>query len=181
MGMAARVEIKVIIVDEIEYRGVTYRRYPHHPKFWQRNYYRGKRDGKWGYLHRHVYEDNFGPIPEGHQVHHRDGDPLNNAPTNLIALTRKRHMAAHWTPEKREAQRQRFITQAHPAAREWHLSERGRAVHRRIGKQSWEGRETVDATCTYCGGGFKTFFPTRAMFCSGRCKAAALRRRRAAA
>lgn len=174
-GVAARVEVKVIIVDEIEYRGVMYRRYPHHPKYWQRNYYRGKRDGKWGYLHRHVYEDNFGPIPDGHQVHHRDGDPLNNAPANLVALTRKGHMAAHWTPERRDDQRQRFIAQAHPAAREWHLSERGRALHRRLGKKSWEGKKRVPAPapCAHCGKPFDTYYPTRARFCSNRCLTAA--------
>jgi len=30
--------------------------------------------------------------PEGHEIHHIDGDPFNNAPTNIQFFTRKQHM-----------------------------------------------------------------------------------------
>jgi len=58
----------------IVYRGVNYKKYYH-------GYYmsgHGKR------LHRAVWEDNYGTIPEGHDIHHLDGDKENNDPSNLV-------------------------------------------------------------------------------------------------
>ena len=37
---------------------------------------------------RKVYEDNFGPIPEGHIIFHKDWDKDNDEPWNLEAITR---------------------------------------------------------------------------------------------
>lgn len=34
-------------------------------------------------------------IPEGHIVHHRDGDSLNDRPGNLVALTPSQHIQEH--------------------------------------------------------------------------------------
>ncbi|ENW8392193.1 HNH endonuclease [Escherichia coli] len=35
------------------------------------------------------------PIAEGKEIHHKDGNPENNAPKNLIELTRKQHKRIH--------------------------------------------------------------------------------------
>ncbi|EOW5533626.1 HNH endonuclease [Escherichia coli O9,9a:H30] len=35
------------------------------------------------------------PIAEGKEIHHRDGNHLNNAPENLIELTRTQHQRIH--------------------------------------------------------------------------------------
>ncbi|EFH4497860.1 HNH endonuclease [Escherichia coli] len=35
------------------------------------------------------------PIAEGKEIHHKDGNPENNAPENLIELTRKQHKRIH--------------------------------------------------------------------------------------
>ena len=35
------------------------------------------------YLHRLIYEDKYGGIPEGYQIYHIDGDKLNNNIANL--------------------------------------------------------------------------------------------------
>jgi hypothetical protein len=45
---------------------------------------RGSRGG--GYLHQVIYVEHFGPVPEGHEVHHKDHDKANNAPQNLEAV-----------------------------------------------------------------------------------------------
>ena len=47
------------------------------------------------YLHRKVYEDSFGSIPDGWDVHHRDHDKANNEPSNLIALNKADHTRLH--------------------------------------------------------------------------------------
>lgn len=48
----------------------------------------GGRDGKIGWIHRLVYEAFVGPIPEGLDIRHLDGDPKNNTPSNLVPGTR---------------------------------------------------------------------------------------------
>lgn len=47
-------------------------------------------------LHRLVYLLAVGPIPEGHQIHHVDGDRSNWAPENLKAVTPQVHRAMHF-------------------------------------------------------------------------------------
>ena len=48
-------------------------------------------------LHRLVYLFAYGPIPEGHQIHHLDGDRSNWSPENLQAVTPQAHRAMHFT------------------------------------------------------------------------------------
>ena len=72
--------------ESIEYRGKMYHRYPESKRPHLRNYY--WHHGKWKEppvaLHKQVYIDIYGPIPEGMQIHHKDGDFLNNSPENLL-------------------------------------------------------------------------------------------------
>jgi hypothetical protein len=42
-----------------------------------------------------VWESEHGPLPRGKVVHHRDRNSLNDAPDNLVALTRAEHIAEH--------------------------------------------------------------------------------------
>ena len=46
-------------------------------------------------LHRLIYEDCFGSIPKGFQVHHNDGDKTNNNPDNLMILSKSNHHHLH--------------------------------------------------------------------------------------
>lgn len=54
-------------------------------------------------LGRAVFSAHCGPIPDGHEVHHRDGDPLNNDVANLEALTPREHRRLHQGPSRRRA------------------------------------------------------------------------------
>jgi hypothetical protein len=50
--------------------------------------------------HRQIYEQHNGPIPRepdgrSYEIHHIDGNPDNNTPDNLIALTLKEHFEMH--------------------------------------------------------------------------------------
>ena len=45
--------------------------------------------------YRKVYEDNFGPIPTGYQIHHIDGNHENDDPSNLMAVTPEEHARLH--------------------------------------------------------------------------------------
>ncbi len=54
----------------------------------------GKKDKAY-LLHRIVYETQNGPIPDGHDIHHVDGDKGNWSPGNLKAMDREAHRELH--------------------------------------------------------------------------------------
>ena len=47
-------------------------------------------------LHRLVYEEHFGPIPEGFHIHHLDNDKTNCSPENLLLLSKSNHHKLHF-------------------------------------------------------------------------------------
>lgn len=53
------------------------------------------RNGKTVLVHRHVWEQANGPIPDGWVVHHVDLNPLNNELGNLQAMPAEEHRALH--------------------------------------------------------------------------------------
>lgn len=60
----------------------------------QNGYYARTRAGR-RYLHLEMWEQANGPIPAGHDVHHRDGDKTNNVLDNLELLTKSEHGRRH--------------------------------------------------------------------------------------
>lgn len=46
-------------------------------------------------VHRFVWEENFGPIPEGYEIHHIDNNTRNNDINNLLCVTRSEHTRLH--------------------------------------------------------------------------------------
>lgn len=59
-----------------------------------KGYRRNSRTGK--FEHIEVWERHHGrPVPDGHQIHHIDGDKLNNDPSNLLAVTPTEHKRIH--------------------------------------------------------------------------------------
>ena len=46
-------------------------------------------------IHRLVVEAFTGPIPDGMEVHHRDGNSFNNSLKNLELVTKGRHWDRH--------------------------------------------------------------------------------------
>src|SRR4051794_22603542 len=83
---------------EVTYNGRLYRRYPHGKQRAHRVYYVPTGPGAGGAetLHRQIWSDHNGPIPAGCDVHHRDEDPFNNDPGNLVCVTRVAHQAEHY-------------------------------------------------------------------------------------
>lgn len=73
----------------IEFDGTKFYRYPDSPKRTHRVYYQNQ--GR--ILHREIWKKANGPIPRGYEVHHKDGNPLNNAVENLEAIPRPTHKA----------------------------------------------------------------------------------------
>ena len=150
--MRAREDTRVI-----EYRGVEYRR-AHSNRYYVPY-------GRWSSvpdreaLHRDVWSDANGKIPEGHHVHHVNGDYDDNSIENLVCLPAKEHMRLHSPSEE-----------ARTKAAEWHRSEEGRKWHSENGKQAWVGREPATVFCEVCGTEYETLVPSRSRFCSNACK-----------
>lgn len=65
------------------------RRYPQGKKVIRKNsdgrkYYWIKWQGRFVQYHRYVWQQNFGPIPSGHKIFFKDGNPMNCSPGNLF-------------------------------------------------------------------------------------------------
>ena len=96
--------------------------------FGNRSYFaRIERHGKlvhfW--LHKQVWIDNNGTIPDGMVLHHIDGNPGNNEITNLQLTTSSNHSKVHNNNEFKSQDK----------ARKWHKSEEGMEFHRQHGKE----------------------------------------------
>src|SRR4029077_1746912 len=77
--------------ETILFDGKLYRRYPDNP-IWKNRVYFSRADT---FLHREIYRKHKGEIPAGFPVHHKDGNPLNNEPKNLEALSPRQHGKCH--------------------------------------------------------------------------------------
>lgn len=133
---------------------------------------RGK--GRERLLHRRVWVDSFGPIPEGFEVHHDDEDWRNNEPGNLALKVATDHRREHALklmadPARRAVAVQALRGSSHKAAA-WHASPEGLAWHAANGKQTWAKREAVETTCTVCSKKYETYFESRSRFCSNKCE-----------
>lgn len=128
------------------------------------------------YLHLEVYRANFGPVPDGMVVHHKDHCSTNNSADNLVLLTRAEHAAAH---HKQRKQSQSQVEGRIRGFKRFVATERGRqwrAKHTRSHVNGKLNSRTAVATCERCR---KDFLSTpaavrRAKRCPG-CKVAANR------
>ena len=155
----------------IEYRGIVYR-----PRSGRMQYYvcgtGCERDSR--YLHRQVWIDHNGPISEGYDVHHQNGDINDNRIENLECLPCGDHRRCHISVENQnpEIVRRRLagLANAREAAKEWHGSDAGLEWHRQNGRHVGEllRRRMVYKNCECCGGRFKAHFSTD-RFCSLKC------------
>lgn len=122
-------------------------------------------------LHRYIWEKhNQATIPEKHHIHHIDGDPLNNDPTNLACVLGSKHNSDHvkeYVEENHELVMHR-LGLAQEKAKEWHASEEGKIWHSKNAKQLWKNKKASTHKCKNCHNEFQST-GTRAKFCSNSC------------
>jgi hypothetical protein len=165
--------------DVIEFNGIKFRRYPLSKKAHLRNYWSPSSNHRYrgvGALHVEIWKAAHGEIPEGHHIHHIDGNTLNNSLDNLECLSPSEHVRRHFTSPKRLARARKHIAEIRPLASEWHGSEEGKAWHEEHGKTTWDARAVVEKSCQECGEKYSTKWAGKAMYCSNRCKAKARRK-----
>ena len=161
-----------VVVETVEWDGVTWRRYPNAKQRNRRVYYSAYWRGNLTTLHRAVWEAANGPIPERHEIHHGDGNPSNNDLSNLECLTKGGH-------RRREAAMGSFSTEKikkHLAeirdkASEWHRSDEGRQWHSENSKRAMANRPLLDRTCCVCKAPFQAKH-SYAVYCGRACREA---------
>lgn len=163
------------MADIVEFNGVRFYRYPDSSHRANRRYFTpGIADRQKGadYLHREIWKAAHGEIPEGHHVHHRDGNPLNNDIDNLVCISPKQHIAEHWTEERAVANRE-WAAKIRPLTKAWHGSPEGREWHRRQARESYKKRQSLKRDCDHCGTEFDSISRRdNDRFCSNNCKSA---------
>lgn len=159
----------------VEFNGVRFYRYPDSPHRSDRVYFTPHMHAvKAGVrrLHEEIWKTAHGPIPDGHHIHHRDGNPLNNDLDNLECVDPRTHTRLHIDEDRREWMRGQ-AERIRPLTKEWHASDEGRAWHREHGRRVWEQREPAEHKCEWCGTRFETkTIRGDTRFCSGRCSSA---------
>ena len=81
-------------------------------------------------LHRQVWIDGNGPIPDGMHVHHIDGDHDNNDPSNLRIISASEHARLHYR-EREPSIRARLAEWRESAEGKRTLAENGRKMRER--------------------------------------------------
>ena len=61
------------------------------------------------YVHRIVYEAFVGEIPDGYDIHHKDGNPINNMLSNLESVQHSGHISKHMIGQKHTLGKKRSI------------------------------------------------------------------------
>lgn len=165
--------------DDITWNGQTFRRHPDAEGRSQSVYYMATSAPR-EYLHRAIYKHHHGPIPNGWHVHHKDHDPLNNAPANLEAVSPAAHAEHHGSHlpelvkvcagcEEQFVGRRRWAKWCTPACKE--------RTRRRLGlvkARSRKGPFIEIRECEQCGGSYEANRPW-SRFCTSACKQRAAR------
>ncbi len=118
-------------------------------------------------IHRMIWEHLYGTIPEGHQIHHKDGNKLNNSVKNLECLSKSDHMHLHATMRSQELS-SRMKSRSNEL-HEWHRSEKGRKTMGARAKLQFENREDKSYTCQHCSRTFTSKHTTDVKYCSDNC------------
>lgn len=115
-------------------------------------------------LHVAIWEYyNDKTVPIGCEIHHTDGNTLNNSIENLECLTTKQHAKT-----KNYAKQPEHLSRIRKLSKEWHSSEEGIKWHREHAKDSIFKRTKITLVCKMCGKEFETVVHN-ARFCSHNC------------
>jgi HNH endonuclease len=154
--------------SHVIYRGIKF--------VWLDSYY--KRCGAWTKdkpcnLHRAVWEANFGPIPPGHHIHHKDGNRRNNHVENLQCLDGKLHLSRTAKKNKWIGSQENLNVLAvmREMAKPWHRTKEGIKFHRKHAKDIKFGYKpvTFERKCRKCGKDYEAH-QNCGRFCSRKCK-----------
>ena len=142
-------------------------------------------------LHRLIFEDFYGPIPEGYVIHHKDGNTLNNSIENLECLSKTEHSTYHGkehggtvTPEAKGTlvcdvcgahfegtvgRRQYYTCSEHCRNIAQRIVQRYLGALEYVPQVQTRRSSRQELACENCGKVFTSIKPT-ARFCSQKCR-----------
>jgi hypothetical protein len=154
--------------QEIVFNGKIYRRYPDSNRESDRRYYKTSANVDEKYLHRAVWAEKNGKIPDGYHIHHINGNFLDNDISNLKCLSVEEHSAIH--PGNPSMQKY-CLSRARGGAIKWHKSKEGSEWHREhYNRYKHKLHAKVAKICTQCGSSFCGQQGETVKFCSNKCK-----------
>ncbi len=115
-------------------------------------------------LHRLIWQKVNGKIPKGFDIHHKDGNKLNNSIENLECIPHREHLSIH-------------MKQNTEKVHAWHKSEEGR---KHLGKKAsimMTKRPFKTFNCPQCGKDFDSQNIYRVKYCGQNCQQKARRDR----
>lgn len=159
---------------ETIFEGRKFRTYPNSKQDSDRSYLRGRGlvNGKSRkvYLHRYKWERLVGPIPDGYEIHHKDGNTHNNALENLECVKGSEHRSAHaiinWSDPGFRKKMQPHVESLTELAKPWHKSDEGREWHRLHASKEKRSRTL---TCMHCGREYEGRVKRSENFCGQTC------------
>ena len=159
--------------DIVDFNGIRYYRYPYSKSHGKRCYYTCSNENKkkgYSTLHRDMWIAEYGAIPKGYDVHHKDGNSLNNTLENFELITRREHAKEHWKlqPEEKRKQALAAIKQAQKKSSELWKDEQYREKRKAELKELAQSR-SFECICKCCGRKFEAH-AVGASYCSNECK-----------
>ncbi len=158
---------------KVVFNGINYYRQPKSRHRTVRVYYRSNKiGGKVLALHREIWKNNFGKIPKGFHIHHKDGNTFNNSVNNLECISASNHARLHSNSKDRiEKLRQTQKTEKRKkAAEDWRKSKEGIMWYAKHSiREKMYGKETK-RVCEHCGISYMTKLKRNTKFCSEKCR-----------
>ena len=142
----------------LEYNGKIYKK--------QRNGYFARNE--YILLHRKIWEDANGPIPEGCQIHHKDKIRTNNSLDNLECISHGNHVKHHWL-ENGEHLRKK-VRENITKAWAWRQSKEGQKFYSEHSKDVWKNSPKHMRKCVICKTQFECFERANRKYCSRHCQ-----------
>lgn len=160
-------------VEYFDFEGFKYKRYPNAKLPRRRNYFQRhvKVEGKLTttYLHREIWKTHHGEIPKGFHIHHKDGNPLNNAIENFECLSALEHRKKH--ADELGMTISEYYKYVKSKGVSWNKTIEGRNFKSQQAKNIWKNRRPIPMICRFCNKSFSKH-STRGLkneFCSQNC------------
>ena len=132
-------------------------------------------------LHRQIWIDNFGPVPENHQIHHKNGNKLDNRLENLECVHIAEHRRIHNAQKEIQYQVCKIGSKlSEKKKRRYYLLKEGKNIQSENSKIFWNSRGEVTRICVVCSTHYLTRCArTRHGCCSNSCRCYLYRLRKA--